>query len=158
MIFYSIGWYLRRKNFFNEDVSNIFIYFINSFIQGTTCIETIGITQGIEPYFIFIELSNNLVINCIIYDTGGIEKYKTINENFYKKADGIILVYDITIRSNFNKIKDYYFPKIKELCKKNVKVLLLGNKTDLEDEREVSIEEGRSLVYRKILNLWNVHV
>ena len=68
------------------------------------------------------------------------------------------MVYDITIRSNFNKIKDYYFPKIKELCKKNVKVLLLGNKTDLEDEREVSIEEGRSLVYRKILNLWNVHV
>ena len=51
--------------------------------------------------------------------------------------------------SNFNKIKEYYCQKIKELCKKDVKVLLLGNKKDLEDRRVVSIEEGRSLALQE---------
>ena len=56
-------------------------------------------------------------------------------------------MYDITKRKEFNEIKDYFIVKVKELCKKNVKVILVGNKTDLENERKVSFEEGINLAY-----------
>ena len=52
------------------------------------------------------------------------------------------MVYDITNRESFEECKNYYNIKLKEKCKKDIKVILLGNKTDLEDQRKVSSEEG----------------
>ena len=78
-------------------------------------------------------------------DTVGQEKYNALNENFYKQANCCLLVYDITNKESFNKIKNYYVNKIKENCKSIVKVLLLGNKTDLNDKREVSDKDGHDL-------------
>ena len=59
----------------------------------------------------------------------------------------LILVYDIINRRKFNEIKEYFIVKIKELCKKNVKVILVGNKTDLEEYREISYNEGANLAF-----------
>ena len=78
-------------------------------------------------------------------DTVGQEKYNALNENFYKQANCCLLVYDIKNKESFNKIKNYYVNKIKENCKSIVKVLLLGNKTDLNDKREVSDKDGHDL-------------
>ena len=78
-------------------------------------------------------------------DTVGQEKYNAINENFYKQANCCLLVYDITNKESFNKIKNYYVNKIKENCKSIVKVVLLGNKTDLNDKREVSDKDSHDL-------------
>ena len=55
------------------------------------------------------------------------------------------MVYDISNRNSFNKIKDYYCDRIKEICKKNIPILLLGNKADKENERKVTTEEGIAL-------------
>ena len=70
-----------------------------------------------------------------------------LNEPYYKKADCCILVYDITNRREFNEIKKYFIVKIKELCKKNVKVILVANKIDLEYKREISYNEGANLAF-----------
>ena len=78
-------------------------------------------------------------------DTVGQEKYNALNENFYKQANCCLLVYDITNKESFNKIKNYYVNKIKENCKSIVKVVLLGNKTDLNDKREVSDKDSHDL-------------
>ena len=78
-------------------------------------------------------------------DTVGQEKYNALNENFYKQANCCLLVYDITNKESFNKIKNYYVNKIKENCKSIIKVVLLGNKTDLNDKREVSDKDGHDL-------------
>lgn len=64
------------------------------------------------------QLSNGLVVNCFIYDTAGQERYKSLCETYYKRADAILLVYDISNEESFELIKNYYCPKIKELCKK----------------------------------------
>ena len=56
-----------------------------------------------------------------------------------------MLVYDITNKTSFDTIKNYYCPKINELCKKNISIILLGNKTDKKEEREVEEEEGIKL-------------
>ena len=75
-------------------------------------------------------------------DTAGEEKFRSINASYYRKADCCLLVYDISNRKSFEEIKNYYNQNIKEQCKKNIKIILLGNKTDLEDNREVPPEEG----------------
>ena len=81
----------------------------------------------------------------MIYDTAGQERFNAINESYYQKADAILLVYDISNRKSFEQIRNYYCPKIEENCKKNIPIILLGNKADKENEREVSIEEGAEL-------------
>ena len=77
-----------------------------------------------------------------LFDTAGQEKYNSLNEQYYKKADCCLLVYDISNRKSFEVCKSYYNKNLIEKCKKNTKVILLGNKTDLEEKREVSSEEG----------------
>ena len=91
------------------------------------------------------QLSDGSVVNCLIYDTAGQEKFNSINESYYQKADAVLLVYDISDRKSFEKIVDYYCPKIEEHCRKKIPVILLGNKADKENERQVSIEEGAAL-------------
>ena len=89
------------------------------------------------------------MVNCFLYDTCGQEKYKAINESYYKKAEAVLLVYDISQKDSFQEIKDYYCPKIKDFFKKNIPIILLGNKADLEDKREVKNEEGMKLALQE---------
>ena len=80
-----------------------------------------------------------------ILDTGGQERYNSIFQSYYKLADCCLLVYDITKKETFEKVKNYYIPNIKDKCKLGIKVILLGNKTDLEEDRKVSQDEGKNL-------------
>lgn len=90
-------------------------------------------------------LYNNLLYKIMIYDSSGMERLRNINEFYLRKVDSCILVYDITRKYTFQICKDYYIPTIKENCKNKIKVILLGNKSDLEEKREVSWEEGNEL-------------
>ena len=92
-----------------------------------------------------MQLSDGSVVHCLIYDTAGQERFNSINETYYKKADAVLLVYDITNKDSFDLIKNYYCPKIKEFCKKNIPIILLGNKTDLEENRVIPMEDGIAL-------------
>ena len=80
-----------------------------------------------------------------LLDTAGQELFNVINESYYRQADCCLLVYDITSRDSFNRLKDYYIKKIKKDCKNILKVVLLGNKADLKDKRKVSDKEGADL-------------
>ena len=75
-------------------------------------------------------------------DTAGFEKFDSINEQYYRNADCCLLVYDITNRKSFEKCKNYYNEKLKKYSESIVKIILLGNKTDLADKREVDPEEA----------------
>ena len=106
-------------------------------------------TMSIDYVIKSFQLSDGSVVNCTIYDTAGQEKYNCLCESYYKKADAVLLVYDISNKVIFIKVKEYYCPKIEELCKKNIPIILLGNKADKEDERQVSINEGNELAVSK---------
>ena len=75
-------------------------------------------------------------------DTAGQERFKSINTSYYRRADCCLLVYDITDRLSFEEIQNYFSETIKEKCKANIPIILLGNKTDLENERKVQSVEG----------------
>ena len=93
----------------------------------------------------FVRLDDGTIVELNILDTAGQEKYNSINEIYYKQADCCLLVYDITSKESFEVLKTYYIPKIKENCESILKVILLGNKADLKDKREVSENEGLNL-------------
>lgn len=72
------------------------------------------------------------------YDTAGQEQFRSLSENYYKKADCCLLVYDISNRKSYEECTGYYYECINEKCKENIQVILLGNKTDLENKREIT--------------------
>ena len=78
-----------------------------------------------------------------IWDTAGQEKYRSINKLFYKDANIVIFVYDITNKKSFEEIKNYWFEQVKENCDLNKIILgVAANKCDLFNEEQVSEEEG----------------
>ena len=98
--------------------------------------------MGIPNYFSVYQLSDGSLVSVQIMDTGGAERFRSITTNYYRNADCCLLVYDITDENSFEEIKDFFNEKIKEKCKENIPVILLGNKTDLESERKVPSEKG----------------
>ena len=77
-------------------------------------------------------------------DTGGASKYKSSYEAEYKKAEGFIVVFDLTSQESFDEVSDYFLPKIREY-NDDAPVLIIGNKKDLKDSRKISINEGFDL-------------
>ena len=106
-------------------------------------------TIGIDKFFKIFQLSDGTYVNCSIYDTAGQERYESLSRSYFKRADAVLLVYDISDKKSFKRIKDYYIKAIKENCKKDITILLLGNKADKENEREVSIQKGVDLALKE---------
>ena len=77
----------------------------------------------------------------MFYDTAGEEKYKSIPKNYIKNMQGIILMYDITNKLSFDSIIDW-ISDVKEIKGENFPMILVGNKIDLNESREVTEEMG----------------
>ena len=90
------------------------------------------------------QLPDSSYANVEILYTGGQEIYNSINRQYYLIADCCLLVYDISNEVSFKEISNYYLKQIKDNCKEGIKIILLGNKTDL-DNRVVSKEDGIKL-------------
>jgi len=93
-------------------------------------------------------LKNTIVagqnISCQIWDTAGQEKMKSIASAYYKNANGSILVFDISNKSSFNRLS-YWLSELRDnLNDQEVCIVLLGNKCDLVDKREVAMEEAKA--------------
>jgi Ras-related protein Rab-1A len=67
-----------------------------------------------------------------IWDTAGQERFRTITSAYYKGADGIVMVYDLTETSSVDDLENYWISEAYNYCDKSIKVLLLGNKCDAE--------------------------
>ena len=113
--------------------------------------DTLTTICGGDKYITAFQLYDGTILNCMIMDTAGQERFDALNLTYYKKADAVLLVYDISNKSSFDKIKSFYVEKIRDNCKKDIPIVLLGNKTDLDDEnkRQVSYEEGIALALKE---------
>ena len=100
------------------------------------------LTIGVEFGGKTIEVKNkNIKIQ--IWDTAGQEAFQAITRTYYKGAIGALLVYDITRRETFTHVTKW-LDDVRTNSSKNVTVILIGNKKDLEDKRQVSYEEGEA--------------
>ena len=76
-----------------------------------------------------------------IWDTAGQERFKNIQASYYKGANGILVVYDITNKESFENLSSWLI-EIEKNGNKNVYKFLIGNKNDLEDQRVITKEQG----------------
>jgi len=106
---------------------------------NATFISTIGIDFKIRT----IELDGKK-IKLQIWDTAGQERFRTITTAYYRGAMGIMLVYDITNEKSFDNIKNW-IRNIEEHASADVEKMILGNKCDMNDRRQVSKERGEQL-------------
>ena len=91
-----------------------------------------------------VRLDNGRKIKLVIYDTAGQERFKSLSVNYIKKADGILIVYDITNKQSFINVENW-IKNAREDMRKNVPIYLIGNKIDLEDQRVITKENGENL-------------
>ena len=79
-----------------------------------------------------------------IWDTAGQEVYQAITRGYYKGATGAFVVYDITRKETFEHVEKW-LEDVRTNASKDIQVILIGNKKDLENERVVSFDDGSSL-------------
>ena len=88
-----------------------------------------------------IDKVKNRKITFKLWDTIGLNKYKLLTKLFLRDSDCAVIGYDINNKKNFEEAKNYWYPLVREFqeCKL---IYLIGNKIDLNDRREVPIEEA----------------
>ena len=85
-----------------------------------------------------------------MWDTAGQERFKSISQAYYRNANGCIAVYDVTQRASFEAISEYITSFIDFAPPNSARnIVLVGNKTDLEAKRQVSLSEA-ILLARKL--------
>ena len=100
-------------------------------------------TLGIDFKQKKIKLKDGRDVRLRIFDTAGQERYKSVSASFIKKADGVILIYDIGDLESFEAV-DNWIKSIREIGKDNLPIILVGNKCDLsDDKRMISLKEGQ---------------
>lgn len=77
-----------------------------------------------------------------IWDTAGQEVFRSITRSYYKNTSCALVVFDLTDMKTFTEANEW-LNECKEMCTRNVQVVLIGNKTDLDTKRVVSTEQGK---------------
>jgi len=120
----------------NVGKSNILTRYIKDEFSLNTK-STVGVELGIK----FLKIKNiNAKIQ--IWDTAGQERYRAITSSYFKGSNGCFIVYDITNETSFDNVEKWY-EQIQSEKSKEIPIVLVGNKCDLENERKIPTEKGK---------------
>jgi len=95
-------------------------------------------TIGVDFRFRTVTIDKKTV-KLQIWDTAGQERFRTITSAYYRGADGIIMVYDVTSQESFDHVEEW-LSEVDRYANENTSKLLIGNKADLIDEKQVQEE------------------
>ncbi|XP_039616696.1 ras and EF-hand domain-containing protein homolog [Polypterus senegalus] len=107
------------------------------FYPGTSA--TVGIDYSVKT--VTVDRSK---VALQLWDTAGQERYRSITKQFFRKADGVVVIYDITSELTFTSVRQW-LSSVQEGAGDNIPIMLLGNKTDNESEREVQMKLAEQL-------------
>ncbi|MHA1303482.1 MAG: Rab family GTPase [Candidatus Heimdallarchaeaceae archaeon] len=97
-------------------------------------------TLGVDFHSKEVIVDEDTKIKMVLFDTVGQERLASLRKRYYSGAHGAVIVYDITRKESFDNIQ-YWITEIEEKVP-NIPIIICGNKTDLEDQREVPFEEA----------------
>uniref|UniRef100_A0A3P9IQF8 EF-hand domain-containing protein n=1 Tax=Oryzias latipes TaxID=8090 RepID=A0A3P9IQF8_ORYLA len=103
-----------------------------------TC-ATVGVDYSVKTLTV-----DNSQVALQLWDTAGQERYRSITKQFFRKADGVVVMYDITAEQSFTAVRQW-LTSVKESANEEIPIMLLGNKTDKEMERKVEKKMGERL-------------
>jgi small GTP-binding protein len=122
--------------------SNLFLRFSeNKFVK--TLPNTVQSENTMKTYEV-----DGRIIRVVLYDTAGQERFKSMTRTYYRNAHGVFLVYDITSKRTFSKMSDWLHDVRNNCENEDLVVSLIGNKCDLDDQRQVSTEEGKNFAVK----------
>jgi len=99
-------------------------------------------TVGVEFASKTVQMDNNKLVKAQIWDTAGQERYRLVASSYYRRAVGALLVFDVTDRKSFDHAAKW-LREVEEIAEEGCLVMLVGNKIDLTEKREVSLRDGR---------------
>ena len=108
--------------------------------------------MGFE-FFTFNIRFNGKVVKLQIWDTCGQELYRSLITNFYRNSSLAMMVYSINSKESFDNV-EMWLRELRTHSNPDVKVFLIGNKSDLEAEREVTTEQGENFYKQNNLSLF----
>lgn len=112
-------------------------------------------TLGVDFKLKTIKLGRDK-IRLELWDTAGMERYRTIYNSYYHSAHGVVCVYDMTSEKSFDNLENYWLKEIKQHAPQNAVLMLIGNKADLETERKVDFSRAEKLATRLGVSLYEV--
>ena len=122
--------------------TNIMLRYLNKEFNINTK-ATVGVEFGSKNIII-----DKKVIKGQIWDTAGQERYRAITSAYYKGAHGAFVVYDITLKESFEAV-DKWINDLRSNTDERLEIILIGNKSDLEEKRQVTKEEGEEKAKEK---------
>ena len=126
--------------------------FFNRYVDNTFEEKTLG-TIGIEYRLKNVQLENGSTIKLQIWDTAGQERFNSISKSYYRGAHAIILIFSVTNKKSFENVKTWV-NQIKEETNEKITLILVGNKIDLVDKREIMENEGEELANEFDINYY----
>ena len=138
------------------------LIFIGDSGVGKSCLTTKAVKNNFEEYyqatvgFEFLTFNmkvNDKVIKLQIWDTCGQEIYKSLISNFYRNSSLAVLIYAIDNKESFNHVENW-LNDLKSQASPDVRIFLVGNKADLEEDRKISKEEGEKYKEDQHLDLF----
>ena len=116
---------------------------INRYTNGVFKEEYIS-TVGFD-YYTKQEEINNKTVQVKLWDTAGQERFKTLTPNFLRNAEGVIIVFDVTSHDSFDNVKGWINSIKSNLGENIIPIIIVGNKIDMENMREISKEDGKKI-------------
>ena len=115
--------------------------------------ETYSATVGFE-FMVFNVKINDTIVKLQIWDTSGQEIYRSLISSYYRNASLAMMVYAIDNKESFNHI-EYWLKEIKLLSNPDIKIFLIGNKADLEEERQVQFNTAKTFKEENEINYFS---
>ena len=127
----------------NSDVgkSSLLLRYVDS-VWNDAFVPTIGVDFKVKTLTI-----NEKKVKMQIWDTAGQERFRTVVSTYFRGAHGILLLYDVTNRDSFKNLESWLI-EIEKNAKEKVLKILIGNKCDLTDDREITSDEGKAFALR----------
>ncbi|XP_051815261.1 EF-hand calcium-binding domain-containing protein 4B isoform X2 [Acanthochromis polyacanthus] len=117
---------------------------LRSFCEGRfhpSTTATVGIDYSVKTLTL-----DNMQVAMQLWDTAGQERYRSITKQFFRKADGVVVMYDVTVEESFKAVQPW-LTNVQEAAGEGIPILLLGNKMDMGGDREVSFKDAEQLAY-----------
>ena len=126
---------------------------VQKFLDNTFS-KTTMTTIGVDLQYKVLDI-NGKKVKYLIWDTAGEDRMKTMTYAYYRGCHVVLIVYDVTIRKSFENVTTWV-ECVDKFAKSNVLRILVGNKTDLEDKRVISKEEGKKLAEENGLKFYEI--
>ena len=99
-------------------------------------------TLDVDFYMKFLSIDNTKDVQLQLWDTCGQERFRSIAKSYFRRADGVVLMYDVTCEQSFLNVREW-IQSINDNSDRNIPIIIIGNKTDL---RERSIKNNVKVI------------